>query len=668
MTETQIPPKKIKTKGPIRTEVVIPLILIMAGTWAYFFFLFDGHLRYLIEFGGYHIVGAEVNVGTLNTSFSKANIRVQKIQITNPQKPSHNMIEVGDIRFGLLWDGLLRARFVVEEMATEQIGIDLPRKNPGRVKPPPPPEPENEGPSAIEKEAEKLKGQALDKLKKDQAKNIFGDLANILSGVDANDQLKSIEDSLPSKAKMKEVETSYNEKRKKWDEKLKSLPQGKDIQSISDRMNKVKTNNFKTPQEVVESVNQFQALIKEADDKFKTIQGASQELESDLKNLDQGLKDLDAMLKKDIKDLEARFRIPQLDARTLAQGLFSQYLDPYIEKMNYYKGLAQKYIPPKYLKKGQEKDPEPEFQPHPRAKGVTYEFGRQNSYPLFWIKKVLVSSKANEELGIGDMKGQITHITSNQAIINKPTELQVTGSLPKKQVNGIGLKMSVDTRGEASRIEYNFGVDSYPMGEKKILDSPDVQIGLKEASASILSSGELVGLKDYEIKFGQTLKQAQFLASSKNEIVDDVLKNVFAGLPAVTIEAKAKGTFPNMSFDVYSNMGDELVRGFEKQVARKIEEAKAKLNAFIQDMVGKEKQKLEAEVQKLRNQFDSEVKKVEAQLDQKKKEGEGKVKAAQQDAEKQADQAKKAAENEAKKKLETEGKKAIDDLKKKFGL
>lgn len=685
MTDSQTPQqpaaplKKKKAKGPIRVEIILPLVIFGALVWAYFFFLFDGHMRRLIEFAGYHIVGAEVNVGSLESSFTKGTVRIQRIQITNPQKPTHNMVEVGDVRFGLLWDGLLRARFVVEEMAAEQIGVNIPRKSPGAVKPPPPPEPESTGPSALEREADKLKKQTLEKLQKENAANLFGDIAAILSGANAGDQFKALEDSLPSKAKMKELEAGYGERKNKWDAKLKTLPQGKDIQSISDRMAKVKTSNFANPQELADSVNQMQALIKEADEKFKTIQGAASELDADLKYLDAGVKELDALVKADIKTLEARFRIPKLDAKTLARGIFGQYLDPYLARINTYKAMAEKYIPPKYLKKGTAKDAEPEFQPHPRAKGVTYEFGRQNSYPMFWVKKISVSSKANQEMGIGDLSGQILNVTSNQSIINKPTEMKLAGSFPVNQIEGVKLNVGIDTRGDASKISYDFGVGSYPVEPREILNSPDVQLKLNQAVGAFTSTGVVTGLKEYSIKLSNVLRKSDFVVTAKNEIVDDVLKNVFKALPDITIDAGGRGEFPELTVDFESNIGPELARGLERQVSLKIEEAKAKLNAYISEQVGKEKAKIEGEIAKFRAQVDGEVKKLQAQLDSQKKAGEAKVEAAKKDtenrvnaekkaAEDRANAEKKAAEDRAKKQAEDEAKKAADALKKRFGL
>src|SRR6476660_9506819 len=98
MTNTDTP-KKEKKKGPIRTEAVIPFLIVVVLTYVYFHFFFDLHLKKAFEFGGYHLLGAEVDINDVETSFFKGTFRVRGIQVTNGEKPTHNMVEIGDIRF-----------------------------------------------------------------------------------------------------------------------------------------------------------------------------------------------------------------------------------------------------------------------------------------------------------------------------------------------------------------------------------------------------------------------------------------------------------------------------------------------------------------------------------------------------------------------------------------
>ena len=279
--ETRDVTPKPKRKGPVRIEAVLPFLIVCCLIAAYTIFFFDGHLRRALEWVGYQAIGAEVNIASLETSFRKGTLRIQGIQVTNAQNPNENAFVIGDIRFGVLWDGLLRAKVVVEEMAIEQIEISSPRKTPGRVKPPEKDETPG-GPSKLQQEGAKLKGEFDEKYQD----NVLGDISALLSGTSGDDQLKNIEGTLKSKTMLNSFESEIKGKQAEWDQRLKTLPNNEEVQQISKRLAAVKTKDFKTPQEVQNSLQQIDSIRKEADQKIKTVQSAGNDLEKDLKNLD----------------------------------------------------------------------------------------------------------------------------------------------------------------------------------------------------------------------------------------------------------------------------------------------------------------------------------------------------------------------------------------------
>lgn len=642
-----------KPKGPIRWGAIVPFTIVCLIIGLYTHFFFDSHVRKAIEWGGYKALGVEVNVADVNTSFLNASLEIKGIEVTDSEKPTVNAIKIGSVRFGMLWDALLRARAVINEAVIEQIEFASPRRYPGRIAPPEPVVISNK-PSAVDK----LKGEALDYAKEEYNENVLGDVISMLGGADPNAQLKQLESQLPSKAMLEKFQTQLQEKQKVWDAKIKALPQGKEIQALADRLGKVKTSNFKTPQEIQQSLQELDAVFKEADAKYKLVQATSSDLNSDLKNTDTEYKAIEAQIKTDIKELETHFRIPKIDAKSLSRGIFMKYLGPYIAKANKYKALAEKYLPPKFTKKGQKIDPADgiAIQPHPRELGITYEFGRPNSYPLFWVKRAGISSQAGTSQYAGNIKGEILDITSNQKLIGRPTVATIEGNFPAMDVSGLLLRLSLDNTNTESIIKYQMHVASYGIAAKDLVQSPEVQIAFKKAYASTKLDGDLVGLKKFTLNLENQFAKIDYAISAKNQVAEEILKAVFAGIPVVTLSAHGEGTLPGMAMNVSSNIGTELQKGFEKQIQTKIEEAKKKIQAFIEEQIGKQKAQVEAEINKAKDQLNKEVKKVQDQLDAQKKQAGDKVNQTKNDATKQGQ-----------KQLEKEGKKVLDDLKGKLG-
>jgi len=659
-------PQKTKKKGLLRTEAVVPFFIVVALIFVYFHFFFDYTLKKTFEFAGYQLLGAEVDIDKIETSFFGGTFRAQNIQITNAEKPTHNSVTIGDIRFGILWDGLLRAKFIVNEMAVEKIEIDSPRKSPGKVKPPAKEVAKSNQPSTLDKTSQEAKDAALKGVEQQYSGNALGDIASLLSaGSGGGNSLNGLEGTLASKQKLKEVEADFQAKQKKWNEKLKALPNNQEIQALGQRFSKVKTKDFKSPAEIQQSLQEISEILKDANQKYQTVQSLSNDLNSDLKSFDQQMKDLDALIKKDTETLQARLKIPQLDAKSLSQAIFAQYMGKYLRMFNRYKAMADQYIPPDILKK-KKTAPDPSMVPHPRARGVTYEFGRPNAYPLFWVKKVSISSKAGDSPYSGNIQGLITDITSNQALIGLPTIATLSGDFPSQQVNGLFIKATIDATQSESRITFDGKVGSYPLESKQLITSPEVNIGFQKASGHLETQGELKGLKDFSFTLSNEFQKVDYAIQAQNSTAQDILKNIFAGIPTVTLNAQGKGILPLLSeLDVNSNLGPELQKGLSKQLQKKIDEAKAQLKEFMDKNVGAEKAKLSSQVDQQKAQVEGQLKKTEDQINAQKSQGNAKVNQTQKDS---TNQATKGIEDQLKKAIGPDGDKKINDLKKQFGL
>ena len=66
MTNSTDKPKK--AKGPLRTEAIIPAVIVFVLFAAYGHFFFDSHLRKGLEFTASYVHGAEVNIAKTNSS------------------------------------------------------------------------------------------------------------------------------------------------------------------------------------------------------------------------------------------------------------------------------------------------------------------------------------------------------------------------------------------------------------------------------------------------------------------------------------------------------------------------------------------------------------------------------------------------------------------------
>lgn len=621
--------KKVKKKGPIRFEAIIPTAVIFAGIIAYFTLLFDSNLRMGLEFAGTYIHGAEVNIGSLKTSFTDPSIEIRNIQITDKNKPQRNIIEIGRIKLGLLWDALLRLKIVVPEAAIENIQALSPRKKPGRVIPPSPDD--GEGGALAE-----VEGAVLNKAKSDYEGNVLGDVANMLGGEDPASQLKKIEAELKASGKIKELEAVLKEKEQEWKKRLGNLPSDKDFKAMEARFKALKFD-IKNPGQFAKDLKEADALVKEADQKVKLVSQTGKDLDGDLKSTDQALKDIEKMIHQDIKDIQTRLKIPSIDGGDFAKNLFGQMIAEKMAAYAKYITLAKEYMPPPKTEAEKAEAKQKEIVPRARGEGRNVRFPITKGYPTFWLQKGKISSEVSSSNEYsGNISGLVTDVSTAPAVVKNPTRIEIKGDFPKQNIQGFLFDAELDHRSEASKQAVKLAIASYPVGGMPISNSSDVTFNITQSSGQ-LEVGLLNQVSGVNLKIQNFFNSVQYEVNAKNNIVRDVLNGVAADVTRVSVQADAKGQWTDLDWHVKSNIADAITAAFKKQIEAKIAEAKQKIEKLVNEKIGAEKQKLEAEYKKLKGEVDkvlaekkAEVdkakKQVEAEIDKKKKEGSAPVK------------------------------------------
>ena len=650
--QTAPSPKKKKRTSLIRWEAVAPFTIVILFIWAYFFFFFDHHLRKGIEYAATHANGAEVNVANVHTSFWNASLEITNIQVTDTTTPSKNKIQIGHIQWSMLWDALLRGKIAIGEASILEVSIGSLRAKPGFVIPPDPP--------SSNSAFEKLRKQALNNAKEEFKQNVFGDIASVLGGANPADQLNGLQDQLKSKAKIKELQDELTTKQAAWKDRLAKLPQNKDLEDIQKRVKAVKLDGFSNPGEVQKSIQELSDIFKDADGKFKEIQATGQALGGDLKNYQDQIGGLNELIQQDIKDLEARIKLPKLDAQTISRTLFGPAFAEKLGKAEFYMTKAREYMPAKKTSASAEK-PEAKAQapkPHEREKGRNYKFGRPNSYPLFWVKEAKISSNYVKGADFsGDVTGTITDLTDDQPTLGRPMVAKFTGDFPQADYRGITGELIIDHVTENPVEKFNLNVDSFPVAGQQLVDTPDVKLGFDHAQGAANLAIEFTGREVKVISKNNFTAKADsgkgplLTAEAKQPILNDALKGAVADIPTVSLNASATGPWSDLQFSIDSNLGRDLSAALNKQLQKKIAEAREKLQAFINDNIGKEKDKLLSDFNKSKDQVNGVLKGKEDEANK---------------AKNAATQATNDATHGQTKKLEEQGKKTLDDLKKQF--
>ncbi|MEK6627642.1 MAG: hypothetical protein AABY53_03365, partial [Bdellovibrionota bacterium] len=191
---------------------------------------------------------------------------------------------------------------------------------------------------------------------------------------------------------------------------------------------------------------------------------------------------------------------------------------------------------------------------------------------------------------------------------------------------------------------------------------------MPQTEARLITTGEILGFKNFDLKLENTFSNVNFQISSEDKTVDEILKNTLGSISKFNLQASIKGELKNLDIDIRSSLAGDLERSFQSLLQNKINEANEQLQKAVNGEIEKLKSQLNAQIASLKSQAENELKKIQAQVNEQKAQAESKIALAKKEFEDKTNKAKKDAEDQAKNKIQQEGQKQVDDLKKKFGL
>jgi uncharacterized protein (TIGR03545 family) len=584
--------KKNKPKGPIRTGAVIPFIIVVGTIILFNLFLLDSTIKKAIEFAGEKVNGAEVNVGNVNTSFGDLKIKVTNIEFTNKDKPDLNKVQIGSMDFQLMWDALLRGKFVINMANVNNILINTKRSRPGFVTPV-----DENGDSESNKAAKEMLGKA----KKEFEGNVFGDIAGVLAGGSTGDVAGNIEGTLESKKRFDELGIELKEKEKLLAKDLSNLPKKKELEALQTRLKKIRWkdlgNLLKAPGVLKEADN----LNKDIKKALKSYDTAGKNFNKSIKDIDSSYKEAEALIQKDIESVSKRMNLPKLDQKSIAKMLFGNEVLSKVSEAKKYQTLAQKYIPPRNAKVKKVKPK--------RGKGTNYSFGTPNSYPLFWLKLAKIDSKNDQ----GRVEGKIENVTNDQKITGKLTTINVEADFPKEDIRDISGKISIDHRDEPKAV-VSGRVGNYLVKNKALSKSSDATFIIDKSNASSTFQGTLKP-ESAVLVINNKFRNIKYITKAKSPAVDEVLRDVAKKNSLLTLDAKVKGKWDSLAFDIKSNLASAIESSVRSLVREKITAAQNKIKADIEKQISSSRAAVDKQVNGIKSKFNKELAEGKKQMD-----------------------------------------------------
>lgn len=117
----------VRKSGIILVGVVLVIGLLME------FLLADIFLKKGIETAIASGTGAEVNIEEVHFSMGGGKVEILNLEVTDPDKPTHNVIQIQQLAADLSVSDLLRRTYTIDLLSGSVVKTDVERKSPGKV-------------------------------------------------------------------------------------------------------------------------------------------------------------------------------------------------------------------------------------------------------------------------------------------------------------------------------------------------------------------------------------------------------------------------------------------------------------------------------------------------------------------------------------------------------
>jgi uncharacterized protein (TIGR03545 family) len=522
-------------------------ILILGGFWLLFV---DTIVKKSIEKLGTRAVGARVNVAKADLSLFPAGLELMGLQITNPDEPMKNAVEIARINTSIDSALLLRRKVIIKEMAMEGIRLDTPRKTSGAVKKSKDGSSSRKSPSGGTSESISLPSFEIPSAK----------------GILEKEELKSLK-------LISSFQEDIQAEEKKWKQVLKDLPDKTKFEGYKQRLKKIRSSQKGKLGGLLSSAGEAASIQKEIKRDLKKIKSAAGDFKTKLATFENRFNQISKAPQKDIKRLKDKYSISPKGLANMSRLLFGAQISGWVDK-----AIAWNDRLSPVLQRGAKKEKGPVTVKPLRGKGLNVRFKEYRPLPDFLIQNV----KANVALKAGNLSGIIKNITPDQDILGIATTFAFSGENLEK-IGSVKLDGKSDyvipTRAQN---DINLSVNKLAISDLVLSADAKLPVSLKKALANVDVRAILRG-DNIESNINAAFSGVKLDSNpaDKEALMAKVMSSALAGVKNFKATVSVTGTIDNYDVKIKS----DLDRVLKQSVGSLAREESAKLEAKLKQAV-----------------------------------------------------------------------------------
>ncbi|MEP1555002.1 MAG: TIGR03545 family protein [Paraglaciecola sp.] len=487
---------------------------------------------------------AEVNIESVEHTFSPFSITLNRVQLTDPSAPDTNQLETQTVSAAIDLPPLLLRKLIIDDLKITGVEFGTLRDSTGDV-------------------YEKAKDETVD------TENLFVET----QGIPSVDEILA-KSPLKTTQAIEDVEVAYRKHSDKLQTQYEALPSQEKLENYQKRIKELTEADYKDATKLLAAKEEFDQLkdeIKADKKQLEEFKSSVDVAKADLGPKISALKEAPTQDYDQLKSLLAGDADAIEDVTTLVFG-------EQIGQWSQYTLAAFEIIGP-MLKSSSEAEKEAEA-----YQGKWINFDNNAGLPDLLIRKSEISIKWQEE----NINSYWTDITYQHDIIGRATTFAVDSSASKLWNS---LKVDGDlwlSDANGAKAQQSWALDGLTLSDLGLIDQEKISGELKSGLVSSTGSISLVG----EVLSGKGLVDLQQLlinATGSNKITN-IVADTLNQLKDLTLTTDIAGTLGDLDLSIGSDLnqqiGGALLSNIGAEQQEQLDELKQKLNSQTSEVLG----------------------------------------------------------------------------------